>query len=732
MMRPLDEPVTSDASPSHAGEWFVRRLIGRFVALVAVGAVLFLYYCWRAKPTVSIDSMIYLALPFLDPFHPHHLFWAPLLFAGRAVVARLLPELGPIESGQMVLAVLTAVGMMVFAVMLHRLARMRLAPALLWALVLGTSGTITSLASETEAYNGAMAFYLASLALLAPIEGASRGIQRLRVVACMAAFCAAVLLHQKFCLGVLPIALWYWRSEPPSGRRRGAAFVAVSGALCLVAYLIVWRLAAPDRGLVDWMTRYHGEFTGIFGLVQNFVSWEGIRLLADNFGSALVYYPAHHYRIPLAVTISLLALTYLGAIAGILRRDSFATLAGVWFLLFETFLWWWAPSLRQMQSLSFPPALMVWVWWIEQGRLALGARLGERRAAAAAILLPAALALFLVVGNRDIRDRVIHVRSMDEARWFFYTQDARPDDESFQLLMYEYSHTLSYQIALGWNARHRVTMISDKPGSIPEAAERLTDHLRRPDARLFVHQSISILANGDAWQRLVADVELRSGRAISTQPVRLVIGPDDQVLGFWWTPDGPTPGEGPVLPFDEAVIRALLDNDAPHDVHLQTWRVLDDALERLAPFDAQLAYDRWQVIDSNHVALEVTDPGLIAGFTTGDDPFVVLAPVDPADGFTLARTPVVSFQLRLDGAERSPVPLELYWPNRTGRFLPSIRARMPVVADGSFQTVARDFSRQPQWALRDQTFDRLRLDLGDEPGVRFTLEGLRAGGVPRP
>jgi hypothetical protein len=731
-MHAFEQHVVPEPRAPLAGGGHRRVLIGRLAALVALGAALFLYYCWRAKPTVSIDSMIYLALPFLDPFHPHHLFWAPVLFVGRGLVARVMPELGPVESGQLVMALFTAWGMSAFALTLHRLARMRFAPAVLWALVLGTSGTITSLASETEAYNAAMALFLTALALLAPVEGASRACQRVRVMACMTAFCAAVLLHQKFCLGVLPIALWYWRSEPRTGWRRGAAFVAVSGALCLLTYLLVWRLAAPDRGLLDWMTRYHGEFTGIFGLVQNFVTWEGIRLLADNFGSALVYYPAHHYRIPLAVTVPLLALTCLGAIAGIMRRDPVALLVGTWFLLFETFLWWWAPSLRQMQSLSFPPALLVWIWWIEQGRLALTARLGERRVAAAAVLLPASLALALVVGNRDIRQRVIHVRSMDEARWFFYTQDARPDDASFQLLIYEYSHTLSYQIALAWSARDRVTMISNKPESIPAAAQRLATHLQHPGARIFVHQSISILADGGAWQQLVAEVERLVGRALTAQPVRLVIGPDDQALGFWWTAGEPVSGDGPLLAFDDAVIALLLDNDAPHDVHLHTWDILPAAIDRLPPPDANTLHQQWELIGSNHVALDDSGPDRFRGMTTGDDPFLVLAPVDLPAGHSLARTPAVTFDISLEAGMRSEAVLELLWPNCTGRFVPTIRTRIPIAADGTTQRVARDFSRQPQWVLRDARFDRLRIDLGEEPGVRFRLEGLRASGAPTP
>lgn len=503
----------------------ISRIPEKFISCgICIAFVLALctYYLLPADPALTVDSLEYLARRYTEPLHPHHLVWVYVLHGG-ADAARWLTGLDIVRSAQIFQAVVSAAGALLFGLLLQRRCELPAAVAWAWAAVLGVTAGYSNLAQEAEGYNAAIGLYLAALLALPKPDSQWNRAAITRYTVALGLFVFAVCNHQLFALAVVPIIFYHWR---PLARFpvRAVSFCVASGAICLLAYIVAYLGQHYRVGFINWLTLYSGSMP-VFGQVEHLTTPYFIHRLMANLLAASAFDPVPMIKtaseagtaVPLIAKLLLaggyvlwLMLT-VSALIVLFSRKAFYRAFAAWYLVFEGFLWYWAPWLLQMQVLVMPAAIgvLAFAWH------SLALRVPVKSRSPLEIALPIFLIFVVIITTRLVQQPRLGSVTMDEARDFYARNDELTISDKSIMLLYEYGSSRPYMIELGEAVSTRVASIDDRaPEHIKKlmrqsATEKAT-HVLLEGGDVLIHKSLLLDAPGECGVRQIVETLSKS------------------------------------------------------------------------------------------------------------------------------------------------------------------------------------------------------------------------------
>lgn len=518
------------------------------------------YYLFPADPYLTVDSMEYLARRYTEPLHPHHLVWVYVLHGGTGII-QWITQFDIVQNAQIFQAVISACGVLLLGLLLHKRGGFSTTVAAAWAILFGVTAGYSSLAQETEGYNAAIGLYLAALlALPKPYSQWNRPVIT-RYTLALGLFVFAVCNHQLFALAVVPVIFYHWR---PFRRVpvRAMGFCAASGAICLLAYVVAYLAQHYRVGFFNWLTLYSGSMP-VFGKVEHLTTPYFIHRLMANLLAASAFDPVPLIKaasetgtgVPLIAKLllaggyALWVVLVVSALIGLFSRNAIYRAFAAWYLVFEGFLWYWAPWLLQMQVLVMPAAIgvLAFAWH------SLALRVPAKSRKPLEIALPILLIIVIIVTTRLVQQPSLGSVTMDEARDFYAQNDELIPNNRSIMLLYEYGSSRPYMIELGDAVANRVASVDDRA---PERIKKLmrqsaTDkatHALQNGGNVLIHKSLLLDDPGECGVRQIVEtlskspgITIKQTRLLSTsdyKPVALQLSAqsaathDDDSLSF--------------------------------------------------------------------------------------------------------------------------------------------------------------------------------------------------------
>ena len=471
-------------------------------------------------------------------FHPHHLVWGIVLKYLLKPVQFFLPHADPFRASEIVMSFCAVGSVAGFSHVLKRHAGIRGKDRWFWSGLLGFSGGVAFLSGQAESYLFSLCLLLWCLYFLNTRE--RKFVWHYQTYVALLLFCLAVLTHQKMCLMVVPLLLWFYHTDGREGVKKAFLFSLLSALICLAFYLFIYSHFIREISFTEWLFHYKARFGGRFGVWKHFISYEAWGKLGRNFLGGF-FSGVFPYKIPAAAA----GLVFLFPFAFLAVRDlqnvRFTNpLFAFWFLLFELFILYWFPSLRQMQVLALPPAIGLMALEVERRLVRYTPRRRQSQAPQASRqkfrFILACVIVLVAFANLFHPGPPYGFVSLKEAEHFH--DDLFPQfRKGASVLLYVYSETYPYVICFAGKSRESLITLSDDKKSRERGINSVLASLSR-NKPVFIHKSLLLMDDAPKrFNELLDNVSRELETDSRSLPVQTTYGDEGDPLGFIIDPD---------------------------------------------------------------------------------------------------------------------------------------------------------------------------------------------------